>query len=67
MEISYGDSQFMVSCTDTVKMHMEKQALEKILNETIRRILAVAPAKQVILFGSAARGELKVWSATGIC
>lgn len=58
MEISYGDSQFMVSCTDTVKMHMEKQALEKILNETIRRILAVAPAKQVILFGSAARGEM---------
>jgi len=29
----------MVSCKDAVKMHMEKQALEKILNETIRRIL----------------------------
>ena len=37
---------------------MEGQFLEGILNETIRRILAVVPAKQVILFGSAARGEL---------
>lgn len=37
---------------------MERQFLEDILNETIRRILAVVPAKQVILFGSAARGEM---------
>ena len=37
---------------------MERRFLEDILNETIRRILAVVPAKQVILFGSAARGEM---------
>jgi predicted nucleotidyltransferase len=37
---------------------MEKQSLDHILNETIRRILAVVPAKQIILFGSAARGEM---------
>ena len=37
---------------------MEKHVLENILNETIKRILAVVPAKQVILFGSAGRGEM---------
>jgi uncharacterized protein len=37
---------------------MEKHVLENILKETIKRILAVVPAKQVILFGSAARGEM---------
>lgn len=37
---------------------MEKQTLDHILDEIIKRILAVVPAKQVILFGSAARGEM---------
>ncbi len=37
---------------------MEKQFLDEILNETISRILAVVPAREIILFGSAARGEM---------
>lgn len=41
---------------------MEKRVLEKILNETIQRILAVVKPKQIILFGSAARGEMGISS-----
>ena len=37
---------------------MEKILLEKILNETIKRILTVVKPKKVILFGSAARGKI---------
>ena len=37
---------------------MKTLALENVLNETLNRILAVVQAKKIILFGSAARGEM---------
>lgn len=37
---------------------MEQERLSKILSDTVKRVLEVAPARQIILFGSAARGEM---------
>ena len=37
---------------------MDKNTLDKILQETLQRILEVAKPKKVILFGSAARGSM---------
>ena len=37
---------------------MKSFSLEDILSETLKRILAVVKPKKVILFGSAARGEM---------
>ncbi len=37
---------------------MKSFSLEDILGETLKRILAVVKPKKVILFGSAARGEM---------
>lgn len=37
---------------------MEQASLDKILNETIKRILSVVQPKKVLLFGSAVRGEM---------
>ena len=37
---------------------MKSFSLEDVLNETLKRILAVVKPKKVILFGSAARGEM---------
>jgi predicted nucleotidyltransferase len=37
---------------------MDKDSLDRILNETLKRILAVIKPKKVILFGSAARGSM---------
>ena len=39
---------------------MDKNTLDKILQETLQRILEVAKPKKVILFGSAARGSMGV-------
>ncbi len=37
---------------------MDKQALDTIIGEILQRILAVAQPVKVVLFGSAARGEM---------
>jgi len=37
---------------------MDKELIEAVVSETVRRILSVVPARRVILFGSAARGEM---------
>ena len=39
---------------------MDKNTLDKILQETLQRILEVVKPKKVILFGSAARGSMGV-------
>lgn len=37
---------------------MDKKSLDRILDETLRRILAVVKPTKVVLFGSAARGSM---------
>lgn len=37
---------------------MDKNTLDKILDETVQRILSVVKPKKVVLFGSAARGVM---------